>query len=51
MNDTTVDTHTTLAANRTFSAAKRPDTIEMQSCVATADDELAIPPTPAKVKH
>ena len=36
-------------ANRTFSAAKQPDMAEMQPCVATADDELATPQTPATV--
>ena len=36
-------------ANRTFSAAKQPDKAEMQPCVATADDELATPWTPATV--
>ena len=35
--------------NRTFSAGKQLDTEEMQPCVATADDELATPRTPATV--
>ena len=36
-------------ANRKFSAAKQPDTAEMQPCVETADDELATLWTPATV--
>ena len=36
-------------ANRAFSAAKQQNTAEMQPCIATADDELATPRTPATV--
>ena len=36
-------------ANRTFLAAKQPDTAEMQPCVVTADDKLATQRTPATV--
>ena len=38
-------------ANRTFSAAKQPDTTKMQPCIATADDELATPPRRKKGQH